>query len=194
MSAPSTIQGLSLLEQWIDEAQERALLAAVDAAPWRDDLARRVQHYGFRYDYRARSVDASMRLGPLPPWAEALAARIHREGLAERPPDQVIVNEYQPGQGIARHVDCVPCFGPTVLSLSLAGSCAMDLHAPDGGVRVAIALRPRALLVLTDEARSRWCHSIAGRKSDLLDGARVPRGRRVSLTFRTVRLGNAAPG
>jgi alkylated DNA repair dioxygenase AlkB len=188
MSASASIPGLSVLDEWIDAEQERALLAAVDASPWRDDLARRVQHHGFRYDYRARSVDASMRLGDLPPWAAALADRIAREGLAERAPDQVIVNEYQPGQGISRHVDCVPCFGPTVLSLSLASSCVMDLHAPDGPEKIAVALRPRGLLVLTGEARSRWSHSIAGRKSDLLDGARVPRNRRVSLTFRTVRV------
>ena len=192
MSAPTAITGLSVLDEWIDEAQEQALLAAVDASPWRDDLARRVQHYGFRYDYRARSVDASMRLGPLPPWAEALAERILREGLTERTPDQVIVNEYQPGQGIARHVDRVPCFGPTVLSLTLSSGCVMDLYAPDEAARVAIALRPRSLLVLGDEARARWGHAIAGRKSDLVDGVRVPRGRRVSLTFRTVRLGDVA--
>lgn len=192
MSAPTAIHGLSVLDGWIDEAQEQALLAAVDASLWRDDLARRVQHYGFRYDYRARSVDASMRLGPLPPWAEELAERILREGLTERTPDQVIVNEYQPGQGIARHVDCVPCFGPTVLSLTLGSGCVMDLYAPDEVARVAIALRPRSLLVLGDEARARWGHAIAGRKSDLIDGVRVPRGRRVSLTFRTVRLGDVA--
>jgi alkylated DNA repair dioxygenase AlkB len=192
-AAPAAIPDLSVVEAWIDADAERALLAEVDAAPWRDDLARRVQHYGFRYDYRARSVDASMRLGPLPPWAEALAERIHREGLTERPPDQVIVNEYQPGQGISRHVDCVPCFGPTVLSLTLGSGCAMDLHPPDGSAPVAIILRPRSLLVLAGDARARWGHSIPGRKSDVIEGARVPRGRRVSLTFRTVLLDRAAP-
>lgn len=34
-------------------------------------------------------------------------------------PDQVIVNEYQPGQQIAPHIDCVPCFGSVVASLTL---------------------------------------------------------------------------
>ncbi|MFT3765716.1 MAG: alpha-ketoglutarate-dependent dioxygenase AlkB [Minicystis sp.] len=185
------IPGLQVIEAWIDEEAERSLLEAVDASPWRADLARRVQHYGYRYDYKARSVDASMHLGPLPPWAEALCARIHREGLTDRQADQVIVNEYQPGQGIARHIDCIPCFGPTVLSLTLGSGCVMDLHGPGDGPRVPLTLRPRSLLVLAGEARSRWGHSIAGRKSDVVDGARVPRGRRVSLTFRTVRVGGA---
>jgi len=27
-----------------------------------------VQHYGYRYDYKARTIDHSMRLGELPQW------------------------------------------------------------------------------------------------------------------------------
>jgi alkylated DNA repair dioxygenase AlkB len=44
------------------------------------------------------------------------------EGLADEVTNQTIVNEYRPGQGIAAHVDCVPCFGATILSLSLGSS------------------------------------------------------------------------
>jgi alkylated DNA repair dioxygenase AlkB len=101
-------------------------------------------------------------------------------------PDQVIVNEYLPGQGIARHVDCVPCFGPVVLSLSLGSACVMDLHAPETLERISLPLPRRSLLVLAGPARSAWSHSITARKADVIDGVRTPRARRVSLTFRTV--------
>ncbi|MFO0608588.1 MAG: alpha-ketoglutarate-dependent dioxygenase AlkB [Polyangiales bacterium] len=191
MSAHPEVPGLSLVPDWITAEDERVLLAEVDAAPWRDDLQRRVQHYGWRYDYKARRVDASMRLGPLPPWAARLAARLAEEGRDARAPDQVIVNEYAPGQGIARHVDCVPCFGPVVLSLTLGSGCVMDLQGPDGA-KVPVALPPRGLLVLAGESRVRWSHAIAGRKSDVVGGAKVARGRRVSLTFRTVRVAAGA--
>ena len=43
------------------------------------------------------------------------------------------VNEYLPGQGIAQHVDCVPCFGGTVASLSLLSPCTMRLEPAGGG-------------------------------------------------------------
>jgi alkylated DNA repair dioxygenase AlkB len=184
----SSVPGLVLLRDWVTPADEGALLASIDAAPWRGDLKRRVQHYGFRYDYKARAVDESMRLGPLPGWAEELSSRILREGFSERAPDQVIVNEYLPGQGISRHVDCVPCFGPVVLSLSLGSQCVMELSAPDTHEPVLLPLPARSLLVLSGEARTRWAHAIPGRKSDMIAGVRVPRERRVSLTFRTVRL------
>jgi hypothetical protein len=41
---------------------------------------------------------------------------------------------------------------------------------------------------LAGEARYDWRHAIPGRKIDKVDGRAVVRGRRVSLTFRTVRL------
>jgi alkylated DNA repair dioxygenase AlkB len=44
------------------------------------------------------------------------------------------------------------------------------------------------LLILSGEARYDWTHEIPARKSDVINGARQPRTRRVSLTFRTVTL------
>lgn len=184
----ANIDGLSVLERWLDEASQRSLVEAIDAMPWRDDLARRVQHYGWRYDYKARSVDASMKLGALPPWAKSLAERIALERLSAEP-EQVIVNEYLPGQGIAAHIDCIPCFGPVVLSLSLGSACTMDLRDTDAlsaPVR-SVRLEPGSLLVLDRAARTRYSHAIAGRKTDMVDGVRVARHRRVSVTFRTIR-------
>lgn len=184
----ASIEGLSLFERWLDDAPARALVEAIDAMPWREDLARRVQHYGWRYDYKARSIDPSMKLGPLPSWAKSLAERIQREGLSAEP-EQVIVNEYLPGQGISAHIDCVPCFGPVVLSLSLGSACTMDLRDTDAlsaPVR-SVRLEPGSMLVLAGAARTRFSHAIAGRKSDIVDGKRIARQRRVSVTFRTIR-------
>lgn len=176
--------GLVYTEDDVSDVEATALLASVDAAPWLGDLQRRVQHYGYRYDYRARSVDRSMYLGPLPAWSQPLVQRLHAAGTFAQPPDQLIVNEYEPGQGIAAHIDCVPCFGPVVASLSLGSTCQMDLARDDAST--TITLRPRSLLVLAGEARSHWRHGIRGRRSDVIAFDRVPRRRRVSLTFRTV--------
>src|SRR5688572_27206255 len=120
------IAGLSYLADYLDAAQQAALVQAIEASPWRGDLARRTQHYGYVYDYRARKVDASMYLGPLPAWLAALAERITQDGHCALVPDQAIINEYQPGQGIADHIDCEPCFGEVVMSLSLLAPVVMD--------------------------------------------------------------------
>lgn len=178
-----SVAGLGYVEGWIAAEEERALLAAIDALPWSEELRRRVQHHGYRYAYRGRKVDAAEALGPLPGWAQALAQRLVAEGRFAAAPDQVIVNEYLPGQGISAHVDCVPCFGPTIASLSLGSGATIELTRRETGEREGMWLAPCSLLVLADEARYAWRHAIAGRKSDPGHG---PRGRRVSLTFRTV--------
>lgn len=50
-----------------------------------------------------------MDLGSLPAWAAEIAGNLHRMGLFDRSQDQVIVNEYNPVQGIGAHIDCKPC-------------------------------------------------------------------------------------
>ncbi|MCY0994044.1 alpha-ketoglutarate-dependent dioxygenase AlkB [Nannocystis sp. ILAH1] len=179
----AAVPGLTLVPEWISGERERDIIAAVDALPWDDGLRRRVQHHGYRYAYRGRKVDAAEPLGPLPTWAAELAARLHGDAIFTCPPDQVIVNEYVPGQGISAHIDCVPCFGPVIASLSLGSGATLELSHPTTSSRAAVWLPPRSLLVLADDARYRWRHAIPARKSD---PDRGPRGRRLSLTFRTV--------
>ncbi len=165
---------------------EARLVAAIDEQPWIVDLKRRVQHYGYRYDYRARVVTPDAYLGSLPAWASDLALKLADIDWFKTVPDQLIVNEYLPGQGISAHVDCVPCFGDVIVSVSLLSQCEMLLRERVSGEKRSIRLEPRSALLLTGPARFEWTHEIPARKSDPINGARVARSRRLSLTFRTV--------
>ena len=180
------VAGLCYFPGFLSEEEQAAMVRSIDDRSWRSDLERRVQHYGWRYDYRARTVASDMRLGPLPDWLEGAADRLYAEtGLFERAPDQAIVNEYEPGQGIALHVDR-DCFGPAVATVSLGDDWEMKLR-PVGGERKddrLIMLARGSALVMTGEARFRWVHGIDRRKTE--DGGKRRRQRRLSLTFRTV--------
>jgi alkylated DNA repair dioxygenase AlkB len=147
-----------------------------------------VQHYGYRYDYRSRSVDPSMYLGELPEWARGLDARLLGAGVTTRASDQVIVNEYEPGQGIAAHVDCEPCFDGIVASISLGTACVMTFTEIATRRTEPVLLAPRSLIVMTGAARYEWTHAIGKSMTDRVEGKLVRRGRRVSLTFRKVLL------
>lgn len=177
-------KGLFYIPDLISNAEEIALLSAIDGQSWLLDLKRRVQHYGYRYDYKARKLVPSMYLGPLPEWTAFIVDRLNSGCHMPERPDQMIVNEYVPGRGISTHVDCVPCFGPAICSVSLGSQCVMDLASVNANEKTSVVLERRSALVLTDEARYLWRHSIAGRKTDRIQGLAVPRGRRVSLTFR----------
>ena len=90
-------------------------------------------------------------------------------------PDQVIANEYLPGQGISAHVDCEPCFGEVIASLSLLSACEMRFGSLSSGETRAAILPPRSLLLLAGPAPRDWTHAIPARRSDVNDGLRVMR-------------------
>ncbi len=180
------VEGLIYVPGFLDEATEASLVRWLDAQPWMDDLSRRVQHYGWRYDYRARRVDPHQRLGALPGALADLAERLVGEGVLSALPDQAIVNEYLPGQGIAAHVDCEPCFGDEIATVSLLSGVPMIFRHLKTGVVVERWLERRSACVLAGESRYEWTHEIPKRRSDPVAGARQNRTRRVSLTFRRV--------
>ncbi len=178
------ISGLLYIPHYISHPHHDVLIDTIDAQPWRGDLARRTQHYGYVYDYRAKHVDPASRLGALPAWLQRIAVQLAADGLVSKAPDQAIINEYAPGQGIASHIYCVPCFDDVVISLSLAAPVVMDLKQKEH--HVPILLEARSLLVLRGEARYQWTHGIAKRQQDTIDGQVIPRERRLSVTFRNV--------
>ena len=60
-------------------------------------------------------------------------------------------------------------------------------HDDVKSVNMPFWLDPRSIIVLKDEARYKWMHSIPPRKSDISPfGDKIKRGTRVSLTFRKV--------
>jgi len=180
------IAGLTYIPEYINPGSEDALIHTIDQQQWLTDLKRRVQHYGYRYDYKARNVTKELKLGVVPEWLSSYCYQLHAKGLFPHIPDQVIINEYQPGQGIASHIDCVPCFEETVASLSLGSPCIMDFTQSETQEKISILLEPRSLVLLSGDARYRWQHAIAHRKTDSHNGIAFRRGRRISLTFRNV--------
>src|SRR3954453_4712881 len=107
LKAPG-ISGLSYYSNYITSKQEGALVSAIDAQPWDTTWKRRRQPYGQSYGKQAEAQPA------IPQWAEFLIERLVSEGTSEMPFDQMLVNEYFPGQGIAMHRDYEP-FDKTVV-------------------------------------------------------------------------------
>lgn len=184
-NSPTPPLGLSIAEDFITDESEHYLLAAIDDLPWNTTMSRRVQHYGWRYDYKAKKVDPASYLGPLPDWASELAKRLYNAGYVPELPDQVIVNEYVGMQGISKHIDCPSCFKGPVVTISLGETWEMVFsREAQSGVeeKYRVMLPRRSAVVLDGESRSLWTHEIAKKKAD--NG--IPRNRRVSITFRKI--------
>lgn len=175
------ISGLIYLQNYISDHHHAWLIGQIDSQVWDTSMKRRVQHYGYRYDYKARNVTDEMYLGDLPPWLERIAQQLNDDGLIDVVPDQVIINEYEPGQGISAHIDCQPCFGHRIFSISLGSSAIMEFTQA-GKEKVEVMLAPRSMVMMYGEARYNWKHAIPARKQD--NG--INRTRRLSLTLRKV--------
>ena len=175
------VPGLVYVPEFLPPAEQARAVSAIDASSWSTALRRRTQHYGWRYDYRSRSLDDTARLGTLPAWASAIAARARLAGLVPDRFDQCIVNEYVDAQGIAPHVDVPDIFGPTVVTISLLEAWTMRFASRRHGTAASLRLAPGSALLLTGPARYEWTHSIAPSAAEP-DGR--PRGRRISATFR----------
>eukprot|EP00250_Pteridium_aquilinum_P013503 c21374_g1_i1 orf=43-1125(+) len=128
------IPGLHLFQNFVGEDIEQEILAAVDERPWQVLSKRRVQHYGYEFQYKIRNVDIMQSMGKLPEFTDRIVEKI--SALPELidadevslPLDQLTVNEYAPGVGLSPHIDTHSAFEGAIISLSLAGPCVMEFR------------------------------------------------------------------
>jgi alkylated DNA repair dioxygenase AlkB len=185
----SLVKGLQVIYDYLSDQDEDDLLLRINAMPWLEELSRRVQHYGYKYDYKSKKIDSTFYLGDLPSWLDTLGKKLVLDEIIDFRPDQAIINEYLPGQGISPHIDCEPCFGDTIVSLSLGSACVMNFEdQPHSKDKVALYLEPKSLVVMRGESRYNWHHGIPARKKDLFNGVSSVRQKRISITFRQVNM------
>jgi alkylated DNA repair dioxygenase AlkB len=172
------IPGLRYVPGYLDAGEHDRVLGIVSGLGWQDVGGRRIQFYGHWYQH----TKGVYRVGDLPDWALALASRLCQDGLVPYVADQLIVTEYQPGEGIRPHVDS-SLFADVIVGVTLGSTCVMEF-ARAGHSTHGVLLEPGSAVVLAGESRQEWQHAIPVRTLDEWEGRRLPRARRVSLTFR----------
>jgi alkylated DNA repair dioxygenase AlkB len=185
--SPVDLAGLTLINDFITPEEEQLLINLIDKSTWNLTLSRRTQHYGYEYSY-TKPKSALNPAEPIPELMQFLIEKINSLFKLTQPINQCIINEYMPGQGIAAHTDS-NIFGNTVISISLSSNVIMEFTKPADVVdKQEELLKRRSCLVLQGDARYKWRHSIPARKSDTYKGVKTLRGRRLSITFRSVPL------
>lgn len=166
------IPGLSLVEDCITDEYHKQLIEYIDSGTWDTTLSRRVQHFGFKYNYKTR--DVSEKAESFPEWANELVAFLLDKNLIDSKPNQLIINEYKTGQGINKHTDS-KAFGSTIFSISLGSICKMIFR--NKTMFKTVTVKPRVFMKMEGDARYKWTHEIPA----------ITLGRRISLTFRYVK-------
>jgi len=198
--------------------------------PWEQTLNRKVQHYGFPFNYRTLMLDYSIGSRTIPSICDEVINRIVTKvnelglhissttslqmnnidnnkstdynlsnGNKEVSFQQLTVNQYLPGQGIAPHIDTESCIGPIIPVINLGSGITMVLEkrrnnndsdnsdsSTTNRTKKHLWLPRRSLLILSGDSRFLYSHGIAPRVNDKVNGILIPRQIRLSLTFRQV--------
>lgn len=192
------LPGLYLYTDFVTDFEEQALLDYIDTQDWTTSLKRRVQHYGYRYENissvsgfaKSKAIAAAAVADELADLRDSVTAFLSNNHELEVNFNQCIVNEYLRDQGIGGHVDHIS-FGPVVVSVSLGADCEFIFEHGKTSEKRSLWVPRRSLLLLTEESRYDWKHSVPHRIGMNCDGVKVARGahwRRVSATFRTLEM------
>lgn len=178
------ISGLYYFDNILSHDEEQEILENIYQQQWLNDLTRRVQHYGYKYDYKKRKINKNDHLGDLPIWSNDLEKKIFTviKNTGVKLPydkfDQLIINEYKSKQGISAHVDCVPCFDEGIITVTTG--CRGIMTFRKNGVEINVELKRRSVAILTGDARYKWTHEINKMNNKNFTDINP----RVSLTFR----------
>jgi alkylated DNA repair dioxygenase AlkB len=180
----SPIPGLTARLGYVSEAEETQILAEINQHDWQLYYGKKAQEFGFNFSFynpKSTSVD-------IPASIVNLAKRMVSDGLLDPMPNYVLVNRYEPGQGIHAHVDdgyydgsisSVSLGAGATLSFSIAavglffrggpGAELLEQRRRDKRGACRAAYFPRgALFVMKGEARYGWLHEMARQGADIV--------------------------
>ncbi|MCX2575084.1 alpha-ketoglutarate-dependent dioxygenase AlkB [Pedobacter sandarakinus] len=181
----TAVPGLFIYPDFISPERETQLLSEIDRQVWMVDYARRLQYYGFRNELEEPYQLIGIPL-QIPKQILALSTEIVEGQLLAIQPDQVIINEYLPGEGIRPHKDR-NYYENQICGVNLGSGCIMRFIRGKKLEIIDIEIPRRSLYVMQDDARKKWDHGIPPRKKDVISGEIHHRDRRVSITYRKVK-------
>ncbi|XP_073497769.1 alpha-ketoglutarate-dependent dioxygenase alkB homolog 6 [Phyllobates terribilis] len=170
------------IPEYITAEEEEYLLRQVYNAPkpkWTQLSGRKLQNWGGLPHPRGMVPEK------LPPWLQTYTDKISSlEVFGGSRANHVLVNEYNPGEGIMPHEDG-PLYYPTVTTISLGSHTLLDFYLPISGSGseeenqvprteeqrrlLSLLLEPRSLFILREDLYKSYLHGIRPVTQDKLD-------------------------
>jgi len=171
------------------------LLEKIDEKPWlnisNSTKSRKVQHYGYKYDYRTSNIFE--KTVDIPNFLSSLKRKITKICKMKRLItdnksfneyfNQCIINNYEGNQGIGKHID-TPKFGDVICCVTINSGAIMRFRL--NGEKKEIYVEPNSIYIMSGDARYKWTHEMPPNFNDIINGKKIKRGRRISITFRNV--------
>ena len=161
-----TIKGVYVAENSITEAEENQLVNEIDQATWMlSQSGRRKQDYGPKANFKKQKCKIGNFKG-LPKYIKSILGDIkqkHSSILGDFIPVELCNLEYEPSRGSAidPHLDDMWLWGERLVTINYLPTTILTLTKLDlPNVEVLVYMPPRSLLVLYDDARKVWMHSV----------------------------------
>lgn len=167
------LNGLTLIENYINEEEEINLIDFINN-----------EHYGYNYNkYKSSKINY---IDELPNVYHKYISKILNDKYISEKPDKIIINRYLPGEGMSEHIDKPNIFKNKIYSLSLGSGCTMIFENKDNNEIKNIYIPPKTLLIMEDDSRYKYTHSIKSIKYDIVNNNEIKRKTRYSITFRNM--------
>ena len=185
-NATDALSGALVQPNAIDNEQESELLKAIESRDdWDTRTRRRLKHFCFSHEIGSGNIQPS---SPIPEFlgaAQNLAQQLLRENDIEDVLNQCTMADYPPGVGVSDHLEHF-MLGKVVVTLHLLCTMPMVLVPKAGGEPTTILLERLSITGLTGASRYGYKHGIRSSSHDVINGAQVPRARRIAIVFRSV--------
>lgn len=158
-----SVPSIYLIPNFISKHTEDQLFNNIDRCKnWKTvDSGRSVQCLGGSISGKGKLIATS-----LPEWVDPLVHKLSSTGIfgESSAPNHILINSYQPGQGIMPHKDG-PLYFPAVCIISLGSPTVIKFFterddSTPSKVVSSIVLPPRSALIFKDDAYTKCLHGI----------------------------------
>lgn len=179
-------------EVYINKIKDNNIINDLNKQTWKPlstkyKNSRLVQHYGYKYNYKTYNINDKCEHIPdfLLEYRDMLTKICLDNNIinSEYTFNQCIVNNYLPGQGISKHID-VKSYGDVIGCFTFGSSSIMSFEKDKN--KIDLYVEPNSLYIMSGDSRYKWTHEMASRKYDIINGDKIERNRRISVTFRNV--------
>lgn len=112
-----------------------------------------------------------------------LSQKLFDQGIVNKLPDAVSINEYFPGQGTEPHID-PPDYGDVVTILGVGSYTILNFSNREKHDFFQVYFPERAIVQIKNEIRNEWEYWIEDATCDMVGGLRMERSKRYSIVFR----------
>lgn len=176
------VSGLKIC-QLLTADEESLYMKKLYEYTWSTKIKRRVLNFGYSYDYKGYGKNDIYNMEK---WLIELFNKckytLNMKIDCDISKLMVIVNEYEPGQGISSHIDNTSKFGEWIICVVL--NSGSNIIFTDKNERHSYYIKNRDVYVMSGESRYKYKHEITKTKSDKVGKNKIKRDIRVSITFR----------